>query len=350
MPLNAGPQVSVIIPFYNAEKYLRRSVDSITGQTYRELEILLVDDGSEDSSPAIADALAGEDARIRVIRPPHGGVSAARNAGLKEASGEYILFMDSDDWMDSDIVGQMVDQMTRQDADLVTCDIRFSDGKNVDDAKNTENGDPAVEICSRDEYLRLFFKIDSNENVHFPVAKLYKKALLPETLYPVGIRVGEDVVGTHRALAGVKRIVRIRKAGYYYYNNPESVTTSFSPKDFDLLSVWDQVIADTQGHEPEQGYAKINRNRVNFTLLFRIITEVPAKERHEKYEPQIESLRAELQKCRKELLSSPIVLSRKILIVLLCRCYPLMSAAGNIYVQTSRFFGKMPGLTRRKQL
>ena len=273
--MKTRPLVSVIIPFYNAEKYLRRCVESIAGQTYPELEILLVDDGSEDSSAEIAVSLAENDSRIRVVPIVHSGVSAARNEGLEKVSGSYVLFLDSDDWMDRAIVEMMVDQMTRTEADLVACDIAFSDGReiNSDGTEKAESTDTAVnspltETYSREEYLRFFFKIASNENVHFPVAKLYKKELLPHALYPEGIRVGEDVLGTYRALAKVKQIVWVRKVGYFYFKNPESVTTRFSPKDFDLFRVWDQVVADTQGKEPDHRYARINRDRINFTLLF----------------------------------------------------------------------------------
>ncbi len=326
-------------------------MESIAGQSYHELEILLVDDESDDGSVQIADELADEDGRIRVIKVRHGGVSAARNEGLKQASGAYVLFVDSDDWMDRGIVEQMADQMAQTEADLVTCNIVYSDGmipENAESGGGTSAGTPAIETYSREEYLRFFFKISSNENVHFPVAKLYKKELLPEMLYPEGIRVGEDVLGTYRALAGVSRITWIRKAGYFYFKNPESVTTLFSPKDFDLLRVWDQVVKETQGHEPDHTYAKINRDRINFTLLFRMITEVPAEERKREYVAQTDKLRADLHRCEKELLHSPIVGSRKVMIVLLNRCYPLASAAGNMYVRFSQMQGKIPGLTRRK--
>ena len=355
--MKTRPLVSVVIPFYNTGKYLRRCVKSIAGQTYRDLEILLVDDGSEDRSAEDADALARKDSRIRVIRIAHGGVSAARNEGLKESSGTCVLFVDSDDWMDGSIVEQMVEQMDKTDADLVSCDIVFSDGREAGSRKKAaaaektdaeESTGPLIEIYSREEYMRFFFKIGSNENVHFPVAKLYKRELLPQAMYPEGIRVGEDVLGTYRALAGVKRIAWIRKSGYFYFKNPESVTTLFSPKDFDLLRVWDQVVENTQGHEPDHTYAKINRDRINFTLLFRMITEVPSDERKRNYSTQTDKLRKDLRRCEKELLQSPIIGSRKVMIVLLNRCYPLMSAAGNMYVRFSQMRGRIPGLTRRK--
>lgn len=95
--------ISVIVPVYNAEKYLDRCVESIVAQTYKNLEIILVDDGSTDNSPAICDAWAKKDSRIRVIHKKNGGVSSARNAGLDACTGDYIGFADADDWMEPDM-------------------------------------------------------------------------------------------------------------------------------------------------------------------------------------------------------------------------------------------------------
>ena len=357
MSLKSDPKVSIIIPFYNSVKYLRRCVESMAGQSYAETEIILVDDGSSDGSAQLAEELAAADAHIRILQNGHSGVSSARNAGLKDAAGTYILFVDSDDWMELTAVEHMVEQMLQTDADLVTCELAFSDGSEAESTDGQEvhaQHETAAEAAahtnsySREEYLRLFFRIDSNEWVHFPVAKLYKKELLPQPLYPEDIRVGEDVMGTYRALLQVKNIVRIREVGYYYYNNPDSVTMHFSEKDFDLLEVWDQLTAMTAGRDPDHAYAKINRERINFTLLFRMITEVPAAEIREYYGFQQQKLRADLCSCEKELLASPIVASRKVLIRLLCHCYPVMAAAGNAYVLYKRAHGKAPGLTRRK--
>ena len=353
METKGNALVSVIVPFYNTGTLLRRCVKSMTAQTYTNLEIMLVDDGSEDDSVKIAEELAADDKRVRVLRTEHSGVSATRNEGLEQASGRYILFVDSDDWMSRTVVGHMVEQMTVTDADLVTCELIYSDGMDSapeageSDACSDQNS-PSVRVYTRDEYMRLFFRIDSNEWVHFPVAKLYKKELLMQPLYPVGIRIGEDVVGTYRAIMPVKKIVRLDETGYFYYLNPQSVTVCFSEKDFDLIEVWDQMVSITEGKEPDHAYAKINRNRVNFTLLFRMITEVPAADIRKKYSSQQKQLLENLRNCEQELLRSPIVSSRKNLIRLLCHCYPVMAAAGNMYVLYKRARGKEPSLTRRK--
>ena len=102
------PQVSVIVPVYNAEKYLAECVDSILAQTLRDIEVILVDDGSTDTSPAICDAYAGKDSRVKVIHKANGRAASARNAGMKIVQGEYVAFVDSDDWISPDMYEQML--------------------------------------------------------------------------------------------------------------------------------------------------------------------------------------------------------------------------------------------------
>lgn len=120
------PQVSVIVPVYNAEKYLAECVDSILAQTLRDIEVILVDDGSTDFSPAMCDAYAEKDCRVKVIHKANGRAASARNAGLKIAQGEYIAFVDSDDW----IAPEMYEKMLAAGADVCLCDyVRFQEEK-----------------------------------------------------------------------------------------------------------------------------------------------------------------------------------------------------------------------------
>ena len=107
------PLISVIVPVYNVEPYLRRCVDSILRQTYRNLEILLVDDGTKDNCGAICDAYARQDERVKVIHKENGGLSSARNAGIDASTGEYLSFVDSDDWIEPDMIKALADNMTR---------------------------------------------------------------------------------------------------------------------------------------------------------------------------------------------------------------------------------------------
>ena len=346
MASNKNPLISVIVPYFNTEKFLERCVNSITAQTYKRLEIILVDDGSVDSSFLLAEKLAEKDSRIRNIQVPHGGVSAARNKGLEVASGELIMFVDSDDWIKTDIIGRMLYLMQKEDADIVTCELKSVSGveeyEEVQGLKYTN--------CTRDEFLRLFFKIDSNKYVHFPVAKLYKREKLQTDLFPVGISVGEDVLGTYRAVSNAEKIVRLGEVGYFYYYNALSATGHFSKKDFDLIEVWDKVVSEAEGREPDYEYARINRVRTSFTLLLRMITELSRKEIKKDYKEQQEELRVDLKANKKVLLKSPIVFSRKVLIFILCHFFVPAAFFGNIYVKLSRLRGRNAKITNRRLL
>ena len=138
-----APLISVIIPVYNVEKYLRRCLDSVVAQTYRNLEIICVDDGSVDESGKICDQYAVRDARIKVIHQENQGLSAARNRGLDAAEGAYIAFVDSDDYILEDMYKKMLDKLLDYNVDLCVCQwqYEFSDGRQV---VKKQNIDPAI--------------------------------------------------------------------------------------------------------------------------------------------------------------------------------------------------------------
>ena len=121
------PAISVIIPVYKVERYLDACVASVAGQTFSDLEILLVDDGSPDGCPALCDAWARRDARVRVIHRPNGGLSAARNSGIDAATGTCLAFVDADDTLDPDVLRRAWDARQQQDADLVIFNLRYVD-------------------------------------------------------------------------------------------------------------------------------------------------------------------------------------------------------------------------------
>jgi len=124
MPRTAtAPKVSIIVPVYNAERHLERCVDSILSQEFQDVELILVDDGSTDGSPALCDAYAGRDSRVRAIHRENGGVSVARNAGIDVARGEYLQFLDADDWITTDATKLLVRAMEENRVDMVIADF-----------------------------------------------------------------------------------------------------------------------------------------------------------------------------------------------------------------------------------
>ena len=328
------PLVSIIIPFYNAEKYLKRCIDSVTGQDYASLEVLAVDDGSEDGSAGVVRECAEKDGRIRLISAGHGGASEARNRGVREAKGSLVTFVDSDDWIGPHVIGHMVEAMLETGADVADCAIKHrARPEEAWQEFSMQDSGPGYTVYTGEEYRRFFFRIGGNRYVHYAAAKLYKKTLLSDPLFPAGIRIGEDVLGTYRAIRNAGKIVSLNETGYFYFEAPMSATSLFTEKDFDLLKVWDMMTEETEGSEPDHTYAVIGRKRINFTLVFRLLTEVPSVERKDKYKEQTEQLRKALKACERDLYRAPIVRSRKILIFLISHLYPVMSLAGGVLVR-----------------
>lgn len=203
--------ISVVVAVYNIEAYVERCVRSIMAQTYPELEILLVDDGSTDAGGKLCDALAEQDARIRVLHKTNGGLSDARNAGTEAASGSLIAFVDGDDWLEPDMYGRMYAAMRAFGAPLAVCRYKQVYKDRVIDGST----DRAV-LLSGSEPLEQF--IAENDEVPLRNAawnKLYRRELMGELRFPVG-KLYEDIVYTTRLLERAKSCVYLDKAGYNY--------------------------------------------------------------------------------------------------------------------------------------
>lgn len=144
-------KISIIVPVYNVERYIERCVESICQQTYTNTEIILVDDGSTDSSGKICDEIAVKDPRIRVIHQQNSGLSAARNAGLAVAKGEYIAFVDSDDYIAQEMYSVMIENMEKYDLDIIGCTSFRDKGGKI----SGKDGDGAIRIMEHDEMIEL---------------------------------------------------------------------------------------------------------------------------------------------------------------------------------------------------
>ncbi|MCQ2436601.1 MAG: glycosyltransferase [Clostridia bacterium] len=196
--------ISVIIPIYNREAVLSRAVDSILGQSYRNFELLLIDDGSEDGSYALCREYAEKDARIRAIRQEHGGVSRARNNGLLRSQGEFIFFLDSDDAVSPHILEKLHDDLIKHDADYVCCKYRQSP-VNIDDYEMLT--DDVVETDWRDALTILYFIDGYNYVVG---TKLFRRNLIMEPepiLFADGCNFGEDSMWLSELLSRCRKAV-----------------------------------------------------------------------------------------------------------------------------------------------
>ena len=208
-------KVSIIVPIYNVEKYLKRAVDSIIAQTHKNIEILLVDDGSPDSCGDICDEYALNDNRIIVIHKKNGGLSSARNAGIEKATGKYILFVDSDDYILPNMVERLLN-VAYNNCDIVQCDFfRFEDKIPESPLKKD------FEVITSKSALN---RIDSAEYMA-AWNKLYIAELFDDIRFPDG-KIHEDVGCTYKLFYKAQKIAIIKDKLYGYFTNPCSITTS----------------------------------------------------------------------------------------------------------------------------
>lgn len=217
-------KVSIIIPFYNVEKYIGRCIDSIINQTYRNLEIIMVNDGSPDSCRDIIISQMKKDIRIKLIDRENGGLSAARNTGLDHATGEYIIFVDSDDWAETTFVEKLLDNITYYDSDMACCRLRYVD---LDNNKTTIYGKP-YEISYLNNKEDIIQDALSVKNIHTPVwAKIYKSDFLKRahlTFYE-GI-VNEDTLFTSLCTLYADKVSFVNEVLFNSLERPGSISRS----------------------------------------------------------------------------------------------------------------------------
>lgn len=204
-------KVSIIVPIYNVEKYLPKCIESIINQTYKNLEIILVDDGSPDNCAKICDEYAKKDNRIKVIHKPNGGVSSARNAGLDIATGEYIGFVDPDDFIAPEMYEQMLEAIKTANADLAICGYDyFDEDGNLDKKRLYEIRE--TEILTRKEVIRRFSDMPPTIR-HGVVNKLFKSELL-SLKFKEGLHSSEDVLFLNEYAQKIKNACFIHKPFY----------------------------------------------------------------------------------------------------------------------------------------
>lgn len=231
---NKKPLISVIIPVYKVEKYLDKCIESVINQTYKNLEIILVDDGSPDSCPKMCDEWSKKDKRIKVIHKKNGGLSDARNAGIDIAMGAFYTFIDSDDYVELNYVQFLYDLMTENNADLSMGKqyVRYPD-KTI----NTGTGELYV-LESHDTLEKMLYSEDFDVSAW---AKLYKKELFDSIRYPKG-RLFEDSATTYKLIDKANKIVLKSAPIYNYIIRNDSITNeAFNEKKFDLIKSTEEM-------------------------------------------------------------------------------------------------------------
>ena len=295
--------ISVIIPIYNVEKYLRRCLDSICNQMYQNLEIVLVDDGSTDSSGKIADEYARRDTRFHVMHKQNGGLSDARNVGLSYCHGTYIVFVDSDDYVTEDYVMVLYDLLKHNHADISVVSLTHQEEELSKISDST-----AAKIYNTKEALQdlLYQRISTSAN-----AKMYRAELFSDIRYPQG-RLYEDVIATYQIFEKATKVVWCDIKKYWYYVRTDSIVRSvFNVKKMDYVYNCEEVLEEVKKKYPALSKAAESR------LLWAAIHIWVNFTERKKYPEQYQYVYKTIKQYRKSVLSDKAVSTRNKLVVLL---------------------------------
>lgn len=225
-------KISVIVPVYNSDKYIERCIRSIISQTFKDWELILIDDGSTDSSGIICESYANLDKRIRVIHKSNSGVSSTRNIGIEEAKGEYITFVDSDDWIEYDFFEKVTNEIDQMNVAVVITGY-LKDNNNI--ITNRFKG-KYKEIIGIDKARKEFFLCDKFSWAIY--ANFYKKEILNKFKFDANLKIGEDMLFFWQVLNSVEKIGYLPLYKYHYdISASKTMTSKFSLKWFHGLKV-----------------------------------------------------------------------------------------------------------------
>lgn len=229
--MRSNSLISIIIPVYKVEKYLRKCVDSVINQTYKNLEIILVDDGSPDNCPQICDEYASKDKRIKVIHKPNGGVSSARNAGLDIAKGEFIQFVDSDDYIGENLTFDLYSSIMQFNTDIAISGLTIIRDKKIKIVKGQQGFYDFL-----NDRKTTFWKLYNSRLIETPINKLYRRQLI-KSGFPLNQVYGEDCIFNLNYLDKVKSISVVENSDYFYINNLSSAMNTKRKDFFNIASV-----------------------------------------------------------------------------------------------------------------
>lgn len=227
------PEISIIVPVYNVEKYLQQCLDSILAQSFENFEVILVNDGSTDSSGEICSLYTKKDNRIKIYHKKNGGVSSARNIGVKLCTGKYILFVDSDDYILKDYCEKLLKISQKSNSDIVICKMVRELSKNKKTQYNKK-------FLNREEALIEMFK--GNLYRFSLSAKLFKASIVKEEIFPTGM-IHEDQGTTYKYFLKAKKVLYIDYPGYVYFYRENSILTEpYNKRRLDSFDHWKKII------------------------------------------------------------------------------------------------------------
>lgn len=243
--------ISIIVPIYNVKGYLYQCVESVKNQTFKDWECILVDDGSTDGCAAVCDEYAAKDSRIKVIHKKNGGLSDARNAGMKVAQGEWTYFLDSDDWLHPEAMQKLYSFASENDCDIVQGGQYYAYSDHLLYRQPTRN-EECQTVLTNDEAMRLLIINDRVKN--FAWGKLYRTELIRDIEFPVG-KYFEDSYWQHLVFSRVNKYGIVDTPLYYYRQRDNGISGEFSDRNLDLLKGYEDRLAFVKMHYPQ--YAKL---------------------------------------------------------------------------------------------
>lgn len=294
-------KISIIIPVYNSEKYLNRCVDSVIGSTYQNLEILLVDDGSSDLSGKICDEYAKKDPRIRVFHTQNRGAAMAKNLGLDNATGDYVGFVDSDDYIENDMYETLYNSLTENSADISVCGHYKISGEKCSEI----NAGGKTEVFTKEQAI--YETVYLRKMYNYLCDKLFKKSVIADIRIP-DLKIGEDRVFLFNALIRSDKIVSCGKVGYYYTDNPDSLTKSNISVEKMYDGFYKSFLYRREYIKNNVPEAYAENDRLIYTNAVNIInTIIRTNEYKNKYKEIYNELVCEIRKNKKEILSNPLI-------------------------------------------
>ena len=269
-----GEKISVIVPVYNVEAYLERCVESILQQTYAHFELILINDGSTDSSGQICDHLASQYENIKVYHIENAGVSNARNMGIQLATGSWVTFIDSDDFVTQDYLATLASAVEGLNVGFVIAPIHHIKNGIVTDLPPHSG---KTELWSTEETMKELLM--TTRTSFFPVAKLFKRDLLADEKFNTNYHLAEDALFLTELLLKTRcSCVFIDKPVYYYDHREGSATTSVNRHVFDTIEVYKQIIAQVSQAFPNLKYELINRECWSYITVYDKIIFTSRKE------------------------------------------------------------------------
>jgi len=259
-----GEKISVIVPVYNVEAYLERCVESILQQTYTHFELILINDGSTDSSGQICDHLASQYENIKVYHIENAGVSNARNMGIQLATGSWVTFIDSDDFVTQDYLATLASAVEGVNVGFVIAPLHHIKNGIVTDLPSHSG---KTELWSTEETMKELLM--TTRTSFFPVAKLFKRDLLADEKFNTNYHLAEDALFLTELLLKTRcSCVFIDKPVYYYDHREGSATTSVNRHVFDTIEVYKQIIAQVSQAFPNLKYELINRECWSYITVY----------------------------------------------------------------------------------